>query len=172
MYGNLGAILFARADYQGAADAFARAVADRGGNPNQYLGWANLGDALRWLPGREVDARHAYQRATQLLAPKAVDAPHNAAFLSRLGLYYARLGEPVQSVAWTARALAEAPNNAEVRFRAAMASEMAGRRQEAIDHLLAARSLKYPANLIESEPDFIALRRDPRYQDATIKELK
>jgi tetratricopeptide (TPR) repeat protein len=172
LYGNLGATLFARGDYPGAADAFERAVADRGGNPNYYLNWANLGDALRWLPGREADAQRAYLRATQLLAPRAADARHNAALLSRLGLYYARLDEPAQAQAWTARALAEAPKNADVRFRAAMASEMAGRRQEAIDHLLAARALKYPANLIESEPDFIALRRDPRYQDATTKELQ
>ena len=171
LYGNLGTTLFARGDYQGAADAFERAVADRGGNPNYYLGWANLGDALRWLPGRDADARHAYLRATQLLEPKALAAPHNAPFLSRLGLYYARLGEHGQALPWTTRALAEAPNNADVRFRAAMASEMAGRRQDAIDHLLAARALKYPANLIESEPDFIALRRDPRYQDAITRNL-
>lgn len=169
LYGNLGTTLFARGDYQGAADAFEQAVADHGGNPNYYLGWANLGDALRWLPGRDADARHAYLRATQLLAPKAAAAPHNAPFLSRLGLYYARLGEHDQALPWTARALAEAPANADVRFRAAMASEMAGRRQEAIDHLLAARALKYPANLIESEPDFIALRRDPRYQAAATR---
>ena len=172
LYGNLGTTLFARGDYQGAADAFERAVADRGGSPNYYLGWANLGDALRWLPARDADARHAYLRATQLLAPKAADAPHNAALLSRLGLYYARLGEHGQALPWTTRALAEAPKNAEVRFRAAMASEMAGRRQEAIDHLLAARALKYPANLIDSEPDFIALRRDPRYQTTTTRDLQ
>jgi serine/threonine-protein kinase len=169
LYGNLGTTLFARGDYQGAADAFERAVADRGGNPNYYLGWANLGDALRWLPGRDADARRAYLRATQLLEPKASATSQNAASLSRLGLYYARLGDNGRSLAWTARALATAPDNADVRFRAAMASEMAGRREDAIAHLLAARVLKYPANLIESEPDFIALRRDPRYQDAAAR---
>ena len=93
----------------------------------------------------------------------------NAPLQSRLGLYYARLGEHDQARPWTARALAVAPDNAEVRFRAAMASEMAGQRLDAIGHLLAARALKYPANLIESEPDFIALRRDPRYQAAAAR---
>ena len=169
LYTNLGTTLFARGDYQGAADAFQRAVSDMGGNPNLYLNWANLGDALRWLPGREADARQAYLRATQLLAPLAAKAPATPALLSRLGLYYAQLGRRDESLAYTARALAGAPDNADVRFRAAIASELAGQRVGAVDHLLTAKRLGYPANLIESEPDFIALRRDPRYQAASTK---
>ena len=172
LYTNLGTTLFARGDYQGAADAFQRAVSDTGGNPNLYLNWANLGDALRWLPGSEAEARQAYLRATQLMAPLVAKTPDNPALLSRLGLYYGKLGQQAESLALTERALAGAPGIAEVQFRAAVASELAGQRPRAIDYLLAARRLGYPANLIESEPDFIALRRDPRYHVASTKGIQ
>ena len=91
---------------------------------------------------------------------------------SRMGLYQARLGQPAVALAWTERALAGAPKNADVQFRAAVASELAAQRMRAIEHLLAAKALGYPAHLIESEPDFIALRRDPHYQAASTKGIK
>jgi serine/threonine-protein kinase len=162
LYDNLGTALFGRGDYVGAAQAYQHAISAGKGNPNNYLRWANLADTLRWLPGRAADARRATEQAVALLAPQLARTPDAAVRQSRMGLYRARLGQADESRRCTALALAAAPDSADVYFRAALAEELLGRREAALTHLARARALGYPSNLIETEPDLVALRRDPR----------
>lgn len=164
LYSALGNALFLRGDYVGAATAFENAVAPVYGAPRSYLNWANLGDTLLWLPGREVQARQAYDKARQLLAPLLARTPDDVALLSRMGLYAARAGDAAAAGALVERALALAPTNASAQFRAALAFELLGRRAAAIDAVNRARKLGYPGNVIEAEPTLTALRRDPAYR--------
>jgi serine/threonine-protein kinase len=164
LYSNLGTTLFARGDYGGAAQAFERALSDAKGSPNDYLKWANLGDALRWIPGRDQAAQSAYRRAADLLGSVLARAPGDAARLSRMGLYSARLGQYAAALKWNARAIALAPTSPDTQFRAALVFELASQRAAAITALAQAQALGYPSNLIVAEPDLIALRRDSRYQ--------
>lgn len=159
LYTNLGTTLYARGSYAEAASAFEQATSAAKGNPNNYLVWANLADALRWLPGRQQDARAAYLHASELLAPLLQRSPDNINRMSRMGLYQARLGLHPAGLLWSQRAIDAAPASPEVQFRAAIAAELAGRRDIAITRLARARALGYAANLIESEPDLISLRR-------------
>lgn len=163
LYGNLGNALFMRDNYVGAVAAFQAAVSDAKGNPNDYLGWANLGDALLWIPGREAEARRSYQRATDLLAPQLARAPDNATLVSQMGLYFARAGNRAECEPLLQRALALEPANAYVHFRAGLAYELIGNRTEALTTLARARQLGYPLKFIEAAPELIELRRDPRY---------
>ena len=163
LYGNLGTALVARGDYPGAAAAFENAVSPQKGNPGNYLGWANLADTLLWIPGRAAEAAKAYTRARQLLGARLEHAPDDAALVSRMGLYVARSGERARAQAWVERALGLAPKSMDVHFRAGMAFELMGQRKRAIDEIVLARRLGFPDNAIDSEPDLVALRRDPRY---------
>jgi serine/threonine-protein kinase len=164
LYTNLGNALFLRGDYVGAASAFERAVTPPAGSPNKYLGWANLGDTLLWIPGREVQARNAYAKARELLAPQLARAPGDATLLSRMGLYAARSGDGASAMEMTTKALAIVPNNADVHFRAGLTYELLHHRELALDALAQAKRLGYPVSAIDAEPDFVALRRDARYQ--------
>jgi tetratricopeptide (TPR) repeat protein len=163
LYGNLGTALFMRDDYVGAVAAFQAAISSTKGNPNDYLGWANLGDALLWIPGREAEARSSYQRATDLLAPQVARAPDNATLVSQMGLYFARAGNRAESEPLLRRALALEPNNAYVHFRAGLAYELIGNRTEALAAIARARQLGHPLKFIEAAPELIELRRDPLY---------
>jgi serine/threonine protein kinase/Flp pilus assembly protein TadD len=163
LYSNLGLALFQRGDYVGAADAFQRAVTPPVGNPNKYYSWANLGDALVWIPGREAQARDAYRKALKLLAVKLARAPGDATLLSRMGLYAARSANAKDAMSMTAKALAVAPGSPDVHFRAALAYELLQHRELALQALEKARHYGYSASAIDTEPDFVALRRDPRY---------
>lgn len=163
LYGNLGTALFARGDYHAAAAAFEHAVSSSQGSPNQYLQWANLADTLRWIPGREDASRQAYQQAADLLQPRLERAPSDITFKSRMGLYRAKLGQHAVALRWTRDALLAAPANADVHFRAAVAYEISGDTESAVTELIQARTLGYPVNLIDTEPDLLAVRRHARY---------
>lgn len=164
LYSNLGLALFQRGDYVGAAKAYERAVTPPAGNPNAYLDWANLGDTLMWIPGREAEARNAYRKARQLLGPWLARAPGSVTLLSRMGLYAARSADAGEAMSLMAKALSTAPENPDVQFRAALAYELLHHRELALQALGRAKHLGYPASAIDTEPDFVALRRDPRYQ--------
>ncbi|HEY9103042.1 protein kinase domain-containing protein [Chitinimonas sp.] len=164
LYSNLGTALYARGDYLGAAQAFERAASGAKGSPNDYLKWANLGDALRWVPGREQEAGQAYKRAVQLLEPLLSRRPGDATLLTRGALYHARVGNGAVTREWLQRGLASAPDNPDAHFRAVLAYELLGDRAQALSETETAISLGYPVSLFESEPDLIKLRREPRYQ--------
>lgn len=172
LYGNLGTALFERGDYGGAAAAFEHAVSSDKGSPQQYLNWANLADTLRWIPGRQQASQQAYRQAAELLAPLLARIPDDVTLVSRMGLYRAKLGEHEIAAELTARALRATPPSADVQFRAAIAYEVGGRREQALAQLLQAKASGYPLNLIDTEPDLIALRRDPRYLSLTAESKK
>ena len=172
LYTNLGNVLFNRGDYVGAAQAFENAVSSSKGSSNMYLRWANLADTLRWIPGRESASRRAYQEAVSLVRPLLARTPSDITMTSRLGLYSARMGDAGAAGELTSRAVQAAPDNADVRFRAAMAFELSGRRDDALTQLKAAQERGYPRNLISAEPDLVALRRDPRFHQPTMEGAK
>ncbi len=163
LYGNLGTALFARADYPGAVAAFEDAVSPLKGNPGNYLGWANLADALLWIPGRAGEASRAYANARKLLAPRLEHAPDDVLLVSRMALYTARGGDRAGTLPLVEHALQLAPRSMDVHFRAGMAFELTGNRSRAIDELRLAMKYGLPEKAVDSEPDLVALRRDPRY---------
>jgi serine/threonine-protein kinase len=163
LYTNLGNALFLRRDYVGAAAAFENAVSPRRGAPTEYLNWANLADTLNWIPGREAQARAAYNKARELLAPRLARAPDDVLLVSRMGLYAARAGASAEATPLLRRALGLAPNSPDVQFRAGLAYELLGQRDAAVTAINTARRLGYPVKFIDAEPDLVALRRDERY---------
>ncbi|MBB3823467.1 serine/threonine-protein kinase [Xanthomonas arboricola] len=163
LYGNLGTVLFALGRYSEAAEAFEQALSASKGSPNDYLKWANLGDSLRWVPGREAQAQRAYTRAGQMVEEQLQRVAGDATLLSRAALYAARLGKSTQAQRRILEALALAPEDAEVLFRATLVSELSGRREAALDYLRRSFARGFPPHMIASEPDLISLRRDRKY---------
>jgi tetratricopeptide (TPR) repeat protein len=172
LYSNLGNLLFNRGDYIGAAQAFQHAVSSARGNSNNYTRWANLADTLRWIPGRESDSRSAYTKAMEQLKPILQRTPNDATLQSRMGLYAARVGDKAEAIRLSKRAVGVAPSSGDVHFRAAIVFELSGDRENALAALTQARERAYPANLINAEPDLIALRRDPRFHQPTPEGVK
>ncbi|MES2740898.1 MAG: protein kinase [Pseudomonadota bacterium] len=163
LYCNLGNALFMRGDYVAAATAFENAVSPTKGAPGDYINWANLADTLLWIPGRAEQARKAYEKARQLLAPRLERAPNDATLVSRMALYAARTKSKPDAEALIRRAQTLAPANPVVWFRAALAHELLGNRASALAAIGKSRQLGYSEKFIEAEPDLVALRRDPAY---------
>ncbi len=160
LHGNLGTALFHKGDYVAAAASFEAAVSPTKGNPNSHLAWANLADALLWIPGRETEAKNAYQKARDLLVPLLERRKDDVTLISRMGLYSARLGDNTRAMPLLARAIELSPKNANVQFRTGLAHELLGNRKAAIIALTKAVELGYPLKLIQTEPDLVNLRRE------------
>lgn len=163
LYSNLGAALFNRGDYVGAAKAFEHAVSASKGRSIAYLRWANLADTLRWMPGREQESRQAYLNAAALLRPLLKHSPGDTTMTSRMGLYAAKLGDQATALSMTEKAITAQADNPNVRFRAAVVYEITGKRDAALNELSIAQRLGYPTALVATEPDLLALRSDPRF---------
>ncbi|MBK8187049.1 MAG: protein kinase [Cellvibrio sp.] len=157
---NLGTALFNKGDYIAAAASFEAAVSPTKGNPKSHLAWANLADALLWIPGRETEAKIAYQKARDLLAPLLERKKDDITLISQMDLYSARLADTTQTAPLLARAIELAPKNANVQFRAGLAYELLGKREAAVTALTKAIELGYPLKLIQAEPDLVNLRRE------------
>jgi serine/threonine protein kinase/Tfp pilus assembly protein PilF len=159
LHGNLGTALFNKGDYVGAAASFEAAVSPSKGNPNSHLAWANLADALLWIPGRETEVQKAYLKAIDLLTPLLERRKDDDTLISRKALYLARVGDSAQAKPLLARVIALAPKSASVQFRAGLAYELLGERDAALVALTKAVELGYPLKLIQAEPDLLELRR-------------
>ena len=163
LYSNLGNALFKKGDYVGASDAFALAVTPNKGNPSKYLGWANLGDSLLWIPGRTEEAQRAYEKARELMTPLLNLTPNDVILISRYGLYSARIGDKNKAEEFLQRSLNLAPKDANVHFRAGLAYELIGKRDRALSEIAKAIEYGYSKKSIESEPNLVDLRRDPKF---------
>ena len=164
LYTNLGTSLFAKGDYLGAVQAFENAVSDTKGNPGNYLLWANLGDAQRWIPAQTAASRRSYERAIKLLNPLLARLPDDATFNSRMALYYAYVDIKEEALRHVRKAVSLAPDTPDIQFRSALTHELIGDRSTAFTALSKALMHGYPVNLIESAPDLLKLRRDIRYK--------
>ncbi|AQR70722.1 hypothetical protein BZG29_22210 [Janthinobacterium sp. LM6] len=168
LYTNLGNALFNRGDYLGAVQAFKNAVSETKGSPGNYLLWANLADAQRWVPGQIELSRDSYRRAITLIQVMLRHSPDDPKINSRLALYSAYAGSQDDALKHVAQAVRLAPTLPDIHFRAALTYELIGKRNEAMAALKQAIERGYPLNLIESAPDLLTLRRDARYQKLLI----
>jgi Tfp pilus assembly protein PilF len=158
VYNNLGTLRFLLGRYADAVPAFEKAVELRAGS---YLYWGNLGDARRWAPGLRSKSADAYARAIQLAQAELKNKP-TAELRSRLGLYLAKSGQS-DAARHEVAALASETKPAALLFRVAVAQELTGQRQAALESLNRAIRAGYAIPEIDGEPELTELRGDKRY---------
>src|SRR5207253_244419 len=88
-YSNLARCEFYLGRYVEAAAAFEKATVL---TPNNYVYWANLGDAYRWTPGQQTKAPAAFQRAIRLAREAIAVNPNDAAARSTVATCLAKSG--------------------------------------------------------------------------------
>ncbi|MDZ5648601.1 tetratricopeptide repeat protein [Nitrospirillum sp. BR 11828] len=167
LYNNLGNYFYFLGQYPQAAEAFERLTRVEGFSQH-YITWGNLGDAYRWTPGKAAEARDAYRVALRHLDGQLASAPRDPLLNVKVAVFHAKLGEEASAFAALDLALAgnPAPN---ILFNAAVANEVLGRREQALDLLARARAAGYAASEIDHEPELAQLRLDRRYQLSLIK---
>jgi len=158
LYSNLGTYYFALGYYRKAATAFEGAI-NLKSNSQEYLLWANLADAYRWLPNEHVKAKSAYVTALKVLSAEIEKNENNSTLYSRGALYYAKVGDNAAAIKFLHKSLGLAPNDPNVLYRASVTSEVLGLRNNASDFIAQAIEEGYPISVIEGDPELDALRK-------------
>jgi hypothetical protein len=114
------------------------------------------------VPDLRDEAGLDYRRAIQLSRDQiaAGGGPPSSEQLGRLAVWLAKYGDSNQAV--TIIKGMDDPS-AEVRFRATVVYELAGRREEALRSLEAALNGGHPRFEVQNDPELLSLRADPRY---------
>jgi tetratricopeptide (TPR) repeat protein len=126
--------------------------------------WANLGDACWWAPGRRRSAADAYREAVIVARSQIESAPPAPAAHALLADVFPKLSEPDSARVHLARALAAAPNDVNVLYRAGLAHWQLGDTTTALDCLERAVAGGYPPVWIHDSAVFDAWRSLPRFQ--------
>jgi eukaryotic-like serine/threonine-protein kinase len=161
-YSNLGTCSYYLGRYDDAATAYEKA---REISANNYVIWANLGDAYRWSATRKSSAAGAYQRAIQLAEKDARFNPRDANSRATLAVVYAKLGDSGRAATELQRALELNPTADDVLCKAALVYHIAGDSQRTLSWLRRAINAGASADLIARDPEFQSLRPSPDFQN-------
>ena len=190
---NLGAVLFLDGNFAAAADAFRRSVeiaptsegySNTGSNyyyagrygdavamyeqairltPEDATVWGNLGDAYRRMPDQGELASGAHTRAAEL-ARGALRVNPDATFTrAQLAYYLVRLGETDQAATELETAGTETSNDPNVQYFAALVYKELGNLSAAVAATRRAVASGYPVKLLQADPEFAVILRDPRF---------
>jgi eukaryotic-like serine/threonine-protein kinase len=159
-YSNIGAIRHARGDFSLAVEAYRRAIELR---PNSAATHRNLGDSLL-RQGRAEEAATAYRRAAALAEASRSVNPNDTQNLSSLAVYLQKAGDPHAAEQRLEEALRRAPNDPDIRFRAAQVHALAGDIDLALAALSRALELGYSRADAAAADEFLPLRANPRFK--------
>ncbi len=141
-------------------------------NPANYVAWGNLGSAYQWSGKRREEAERAFRKAIELGEAARAKSSKDPELLATLAYNYAAIGNAAQSMMLIRQAVALAPENPSVQYRAGDAYETLGRRDDAIPLIAAALGQGYSANEFQRNPLLAALRGDPAFAAARAKGKK
>jgi eukaryotic-like serine/threonine-protein kinase len=159
-YGNYGTLRYSQGRFRDSVPLFEKAVELSATN---YVNWGNLGDAYRWAPGMRDKSAAAYARAIALVQEKLASSPNDAELQANLAGYLAKSGQQAEALSQLKKFEGLANKSGKAWFKAAIASEVAGRRGDALRFLGSAIAAKYSLEEIRTEAELVQLRTDLRY---------
>jgi serine/threonine-protein kinase len=159
-YANLGVLLDDTGKTEEAAAAYRKALELK---PDSYVVWGNLGLVLLALPGKQTEAKGAFEKgiaAAEELRKTRRDDPE---LLSILGRNYAIVGQADKSIPLLRQSAALRPDDPQVLLRAAVAFEFLHDRRQALEWLSRALEHGLSPSAVARVNSLGALRRDPSF---------
>jgi serine/threonine-protein kinase len=159
-YVNLGASYFGLQRFDEAAAAYEEAAKL---DPQQYVIWGNLGDAL-YRSGKKGQSAAPLHKAIDLAEAELKVNPRDPDALSDTAGYYAELGDRKHTVTYLGQALQFGHNNKDVLLEAASAHNHLGESGLALEFLAKAVQAGYTSDKIRSMHEFDNLAGMAGYQ--------
>ena len=157
---NLGTLYYMSQRYQDAADMYKWA---REYSPANYEVAGYLASSHHWIAGDGERAAALYREAVALAETWRATRGGDPRLYSAMATMYAMTANPDSAVVFAERAIAGAPEDPEIHYRAALAYEGIGQREKALRYVASAFDHGQSVRQIESEPFLAELRGDPRY---------
>jgi serine/threonine-protein kinase len=133
-------------------------------DPKDPLNWGVLGDALYWSPGRRAEAADAYKKSIAMFRSRVEVNSEDTESLGFIAVYSAMVGDRKPAIDNLQRALALAPNNPEILFKAAYVYSQLGDTNQSLSWLKKAIAAGYPKSMVRDTPEFDRMTNDPRFQ--------
>ena len=166
LYTNRGLVYY----YQGK---FAEAVADQlkaiALAPDEHRAWGRLGDAYRFMPGREEDALTAYQTAIRYAEQELAINPTDWDSLVRTSMYYVLSGDVNKAKKQLDKVFALTDDGTAYYF-ATITSLHLGDTEKAWQYLQETVERGFSKQLIRSDPDLAAFRNNSEFDTLTLAE--
>jgi TolB-like protein/DNA-binding winged helix-turn-helix (wHTH) protein/tetratricopeptide (TPR) repeat protein len=149
---NLGLLKYQAGDYAAAVDLRRQATVL---DPQDFMTWGNLGDALRADPqASAVDVHKAYEQAAARAEAYLKVQPNDARAVALLGLYQVVLGDAARARMLVKRAESLPGQPGEVALQNAETLALLGDIEPARQRLATARAAGIAETLIASNPTF------------------
>ena len=159
-YVNLGVSYFGLHKFDEAAEAYQAAAKL---DPQQYVIWGNLGDAL-FYSGKKDQSVAPLRKAVELAEGELKVNPHDPDVLSSLASYYSMLGDRKHALLYLGQALQYGHNDKDVLLDAASVYNHLGENGLAVEFLAKMVQAGYTADKIRSLREFDNLASMPGYQ--------
>jgi serine/threonine protein kinase/tetratricopeptide (TPR) repeat protein len=160
-YVNLGVAYFGLIRYAEAATAYEEAAKL---DPQQYVIWGNLGEAL-YYGGKKDQSVAPLRKAVELTEAELKVNPHDPNLLSSAAGYYSLLGDRKHALAYIAQALQYGRNDKEILADAASVYNESGEPGLAVEFLAKMVQAGYTPEKIRSLHEFDNLANTPGYQE-------
>jgi eukaryotic-like serine/threonine-protein kinase len=157
-YSNLGMALFYTGQHDDALACFERAATLE--PTAEFVG--NLAHVYRWL-GLDAKATTQYKLALSTALQQMRTGP-SGLMLSDISLFYAALGKKELALAYMQLARRKSPLNLDVVYKEAVAMNLLGMREKAIEDLQTIVDRGYPMALAAQNPDLLTLHSFPEFQ--------
>ena len=148
---NVGYALYLLGRYVEAAESVQLSLNDVS---SDHRLWGNLGEILRFVPGKEDEAFSALEQAITLAEDLRKQIPDDGETLSRLAVYYSSLNRRSQAEEMIQLSVENANIDVYVLFDVAVALNNLGEQDAARRQLKQAVEMGYPRALAESDPLF------------------
>ena len=159
-YTNRGLVYYFRGDFTKAVEDQKRAIDIA---PEVHASWGFLGDAYRFVPGEEENAKNAYEKAIQLVERRLAINPTDWRSVGQLGMYYAYAGRPDEALAQVEKLL-EHSSDSDTHYFVTRVHLRVGDMKGAYESLeRTVESGGWSRALLASDPDIAALRGEPGY---------
>ncbi len=159
-YVNLGVAYFGLNKFSEAAEAYEAAAKL---DPQQYVIWGDLGDAL-FHSGKKDQSVTPLNKAVELAKAELKVNSHDPGVLGDLASYNSLLGDRKNALLYLGQALQFGHNDKDLLLDAASVYNHLGESGLAIEFLAKAVQAGYTADKIRSLPDFDNLAPMPAYQ--------
>lgn len=164
LYTNRGLVYY----YQGK---FEKAVADQlkaiSLAPDEHRAWGRLGDAYRFMPGREEDALTAYQTAIRYAEQELAINPANWDGLVRSSMYYVHAGNPNKAREALGKVF-ELTDDGAAYYFATITSLHLGDEEQAWRYLEQTVERGFSKQIIRQDPDFAAFQNNNEFDALTM----